>query len=58
MKEGLDEKNEFISRVRFVMKYDMSSASRTDYFKSYVAKVKLDAHGLLTLMLRQGFNLY
>ncbi|KAH0691482.1 hypothetical protein KY289_018840 [Solanum tuberosum] len=49
VKEGLNEQNESISRVRLVVKYVKSSASRTDSFRSYVEKVKLDTRGLLSL---------
>ncbi|KAH0775067.1 hypothetical protein KY290_012204 [Solanum tuberosum] len=47
--KGLSEQNESISRVRLAMKYVKSSASRTDSFRSYVEKVKVDTRGLLSL---------
>ncbi|KAH0748649.1 hypothetical protein KY290_027881 [Solanum tuberosum] len=55
-KEGLSEQNESISRVRLAVKYVKSSASRTDSFRSYVEKVKLDTHGLLSLDVETRWN--
>ncbi|KAH0725483.1 hypothetical protein KY284_001348 [Solanum tuberosum] len=54
--KGLSEQNESISRVRLAVKYVMSSASRTDSFRSYVEKVKLDTHGLLSLDVETRWN--
>lgn len=49
VKEGLSEQNNSISRVRNAVKYVKSSYTRTTSFMSYVEKVKLDTHGLLSL---------
>ncbi|KAH0634640.1 hypothetical protein KY289_038150 [Solanum tuberosum] len=54
--KGLSEQNESISRVRLAVKYVKSSASRTDSFRSYVEKVKLDTHGLLSLDVETRWN--
>ncbi|XP_055826189.1 zinc finger BED domain-containing protein RICESLEEPER 2-like [Solanum dulcamara] len=56
VKEGLSEQNESISRVRNAIKYVKSSAGRFDSFKSFVEKVKIDTHGLLTLDIEIRWN--
>ncbi|KAM3381565.1 hypothetical protein P3S68_007138 [Capsicum galapagoense] len=56
IKEGLDEQIEPISRIKNVVKYVKSSASRFTSFKSYVEKVKLDTHGLLSIDVETRWN--
>ncbi|KAM3220921.1 hypothetical protein P3L10_020189 [Capsicum annuum] len=56
VKEGLSEQNEFISRVRNVVKYVKSSSARIASYKSYVEKVKLDTNGLLSLDVEPRWN--
>ncbi|KAM3337877.1 hypothetical protein P3S68_032202 [Capsicum galapagoense] len=56
VKEGLDEQIEPISRIRNAVKYVKSSASRFASFKSYVEKVKIDTHGLLSLDVEARWN--
>ncbi|KAH0782042.1 hypothetical protein KY290_001640 [Solanum tuberosum] len=56
VKEGLSEQNKSISRVRNAVKYVKSSCARTTSFKSYVEKVKLNTHGLLSLDVETRWN--
>lgn len=56
VKEGLDEQIEPISRIRNAVKYVKSSPSRFDSFKSYVEKVKINTHGLLSLDVETRWN--
>ncbi|KAH0665456.1 hypothetical protein KY290_027688 [Solanum tuberosum] len=56
VKEGLDEQIESISRITNALKYVKSSASRFASFKSYVEKVKLDTHGVLSLDVETRWN--
>lgn len=56
VKEGLDEQIEPISCIRNAVKYVKSSASRFTSFKSYVEKVKIYTHGLLSLDVETRWN--
>ncbi|XP_060210588.1 zinc finger BED domain-containing protein RICESLEEPER 2-like [Lycium barbarum] len=56
LQSGLSEQNESISRVRRAVKYVKSSPARSASFKSYVEKVKLDTHGLLSLDVETRWN--
>ncbi|XP_070040199.1 zinc finger BED domain-containing protein RICESLEEPER 2-like [Nicotiana tomentosiformis] len=52
----LNDHNESITRVRNVVKYVKSSPARFASFKSFVEKVKIENHGLLSLDVETRWN--